>query len=218
MTRFVTTASSQPHPDPAEAPPGRSRLGSVLSMRVLRGIASGEISLVFRRWPMPLASDGTQLHTAVGVIGIDKVTPVDPHRISDAEAHRAGFRSAAGLRSSLRAHRGSVYRLEVSYLGPAPQPSEPEWVELSAKQRAEIDRKLAQLDVSAPRGPWTRQLLRLLRERPGVSAADLAAEQGRPVSRCKSDVWKLRELGLVERTGSGFRLSAVAESFLDSPR
>ncbi|MGP4016036.1 hypothetical protein [Saccharopolyspora sp. 5N708] len=188
-----------------------------LSNRILRGVASGEISLAFLRWPSPQASAGTQLRTAVGLIGIGEVTAVDPRQITDADAHRAGFTSAAGLRSSLDKHgTGAVYRLALRYDGPAPMPPQ-EPVVLGSRERATIDRRLAQLDVSAPRGPWTRQVLEALRQRPGARVAELAADQGRPVSRYKSDVWRLRELGLVEPLDTGFQLSSRGRSYLDSP-
>jgi hypothetical protein len=189
----------------------------VLSKRILRGVAAGEITLAFQRWPSPQAEAGTQLRTAVGLIGIGEVTEIDPRTITDADAHRAGFASAAGLRSSLDKHgRGAVYRLTLSFDGPAPTPPQ-ETVVLRPRERAAIDRRLAQLDVSAPRGPWTRAVLEVLRQRPGLRPAELAAAQGRPVPRCKSDVWQLRELGLVEPVETGFRLSQCGRSYLDSP-
>ncbi|MER6990351.1 hypothetical protein ABT337_10720 [Saccharopolyspora hirsuta] len=186
----------------------------MLSKRILRGVAAGEITEAYLRWPSRLAEPGSQLSTAVGLIGIGAVVRVDPAELTDADARRAGFGSAAGLRSSLDKHgRGEVYRLVLSFDGPAPQVvSQP--VVLGVSERAAIDRELARLDVSAPRGPWTRQVLEVLRRRPGVRAAELAAEQNRPVSRCKSDVWRLRELGLVEPVADGFGLSARGRAFL----
>lgn len=85
---------------------------------------------------------------------------------------------------------------------------------LQARERAEIDRRLARLDVSAPRGPWTRRLLEALRERPGASAQELSAQEGRPVSRLKSDAWKVCELGLVEGGAGGYRLTAKGLAYL----
>ncbi len=85
---------------------------------------------------------------------------------------------------------------------------------LHARQRAEIDRGLARLDVAAWHGPWTRRVLRLLQDEPGAAAATLAAAENRPVSRVKTDLWQLRELGLVAKAPDGYRLTARAESYL----
>ena len=88
---------------------------------------------------------------------------------------------------------------------------------LQARERAEIDRRLARLDVSAPRGPWTHRLLEAVRRRPGATAQELSQQEGRPVSRIKSDVWKVRELGLVEGGAGGYRLSAKGLAYLATP-
>lgn len=78
---------------------------------------------------------------------------------------------------------------------------------LGARERLAIDRRLAGWDVDSARGPWTRWLLESVRDRPGVRAAELAAEVGRPVSRVKAQAWWLADLGLVERSGQSYRLS-----------
>lgn len=77
-----------------------------------------------------------------------------------------------------------------------------------------IDRRLAGWDVDSARGPWTRWLLEQVRDRPGVRAAELAAEAGRPVSRVKSQAWRLAELGLVERSAQAYRLSSLGAEYL----
>ncbi|MHA6799674.1 hypothetical protein [Bounagaea algeriensis] len=83
---------------------------------------------------------------------------------------------------------------------------------LSQRQRDVIERGLARLDTSGHRGPWTRWLLGRLADGP-VRAAEVAAEVHRPVARVKSDVWRLRELGLVESAPEGFHLSEVGRVF-----
>ncbi|MDA3645433.1 hypothetical protein LZ318_18965 [Saccharopolyspora indica] len=186
----------------------------MLSKRILRGVAAGEISEAYLRWPSQLAEAGTRLSTAVGLIGVGEVSRVDPEQLTDDDARRAGFGSAAGLRASLaKRGRGEVYRLALTFEGPGRPVAEA--VVLGGRERAVIDQQLARLDVSAPRGPWTRQVLEVLRRQPGIRAGELAVERNRPASRCKSDVWQLRELGLVEPVGVGFGLSARGRSYLE---
>ncbi|GGI90702.1 hypothetical protein GCM10011581_29700 [Saccharopolyspora subtropica] len=187
----------------------------VLSNRVLRGVAAGEITLAFLRWPTPLVTAGAQLRTAVGLVRVTEVVQVEPEQITDEQAHRAGFSSAAGLRSSVDKHgRGRLHRLALRYDGPAEECPRP-LVRLTPGERAAVDRRLARLDVSSPRGSWTRRVLDLLRARPGVRVQELAAEQNRPVSRCKVELWQLRELGLVEPARGGYRLTPRGVSYLD---
>jgi hypothetical protein len=64
------------------------------------------------------------------------------------------------------------------------------------------------------RGPWTDTVLRLIAERPGVRAPDLAASLGRETLPFKRDVRKLKELGLTESLEVGYRLSQRGRAYL----
>ncbi|RRO20537.1 hypothetical protein EIL87_01195 [Saccharopolyspora rhizosphaerae] len=188
----------------------------MLSERIARGVAAGQITHTYFRWPSPQARPGARVPTRAGLIEITSLTEVDPAELTDDDAARAGFSSAAGLRASLSRHRGATYRLELTHLGhpgtPAPQPAP-----LEQARRRELQAQLARLDLGTPRGPWTRRLLELLRTHPGMSPAEVAAAQQRPVSRTKTDLWRLRELGLLDTTAEGLRLSGLALSYLDAP-
>ena len=64
---------------------------------------------------------------------------------------------------------------------------------------------------------WTdggRGRRRLIAERPGVRAPDLAASLGRETLPFKRDVRKLKELGLTESLEVGYRLSPRGQAFL----
>ena len=81
----------------------------------------------------------------------------------------------------------------------------------TADEIADLDGRLARLDA---RRPWTAQVLRLIAERPGVRAADLAAELGRERLEFKTDVRKLKALGLTESLEVGYRLSPRGRAYL----
>ena len=70
------------------------------------------------------------------------------------------------------------------------------------------------MDRRARSGPWTRKTLELIRAQPGVRAADLAAELGRPRDDFKQDVRRLKRLGLTISLEIGYRLSPLGEAFL----
>ncbi|MGH2813602.1 MAG: hypothetical protein ACRDLC_00450, partial [Actinomycetota bacterium] len=74
--------------------------------------------------------------------------------------------------------------------------------------------RLGRLDRAARDGPWTHLTLRLIGDRPGVRAAELAAAAGRERHPFKTDVRKLKELGLTESLEVGYRLSARGRALL----
>jgi hypothetical protein len=62
--------------------------------------------------------------------------------------------------------------------------------------------------------PGPTPTLRLIGDRPGVRAADLAAAVGRERHPFKTDVRKLKELGLTESLEVGYRLSPRGRALL----
>lgn len=63
-------------------------------------------------------------------------------------------------------------------------------------------------------GPWTLATLRVLRDKPGVRAGDLCAIVCQEMMRFKLNVRKLRNLGLTDSLGTGYRLSPRGEAVL----
>ena len=187
-----------------------------MSDRIARGVAAGEITETYFRWPSPQARPGARVLTRRGLVEITSVTEIDPAALTDRDAARAGFATAAGLHASLARHRGRTYRLALTHLGAGEEPG-PAPAALDQPTSERLQAQLARLDLATPRGPWTRHVLDTLRRHPGLSPADLAARQQRPVSRAKTDIWRLRELGLIDTTGEGLHLSALALSYLDTP-
>jgi hypothetical protein len=84
---------------------------------------------------------------------------------------------------------------------------------------AELDQLLGRLvrfDLRSGSGPWTRKILTLLHERPGVRAADLAHDTAMEKAGFKINVRKLKGLGLTESLSVGYRLSPRGEAVLRS--
>jgi hypothetical protein len=194
---------------------------------VLDGIARGEITLAFRRWDRPRVRAGTLLRTAVGVIAIESVDEVNPARISRADARRAGHRDRADLLTTLdrptartdradRAERSDrpVFRVALRPAGDDPRVALRQRDDLAPGEVDEVVTRLARLDRASRHGPWTGRVLRLIADRPGVRAADLAAAEGREKLPFKADVRKLKELGLTESLEIGYRLSPRGRAIL----
>jgi hypothetical protein len=177
-------------------------------------IAGGEVDLAFRRWRRPTVRPGGTLTTAIGVLAIDAVEPVEEAAITDEEARRAGAASADVLRRELaRRADGDVYRVRFHHAGADPRVALREDAELGPAEMEAIATRLARLDRA--RGePWTRQVLELIREHPARRAPELAAIVGRETLPFKADVRKLKALGLTESLPVGYRLSPRGEVFL----
>jgi hypothetical protein len=183
--------------------------------RLWPGIAAGSVTLAFRRWERPLARTGARHRTPAGVIEIDAVDVVEPGRITDAEARRAGAADADEVRTILARRSGTHYRIAFHFAGADPR------IELRAADRmpdsawAALAAELERIDRASKRGPWTLATLRLIGERPEVAAADLAASLGRERLPFKADVRRLKELGLTESLRPGYRLSPRGAGLLE---
>jgi hypothetical protein len=181
----------------------------------LDGLANSTITVAFRRWARPRVRAGGQLRTAVGVLAIDAVDEMDFADITEDDARRAGFASLPDLLDDLATQRdGRVYRIALHVAGPDPRVELRDRHALTDDELAELKRRLARLDAASRHGAWTLAVLRLIRDRPGVRAGDLAPTRGQEKLTFKRDVRKLKELGLTESLEIGYRLSARGRTVL----
>ena len=184
-------------------------------LRVLDAIRDGRVDLAFRRWERPRVRSGSRLRTAVGVLEVEGVEPVERSSLGEHEARRAGFDSTEDLLAMLdRRDRGEIHRIELRYAGADPRVELRAKAELSEDELGEVARRLERLDDASRHGPWTRAVLELIARRPEVRAEELAAEMGREKLPFKREVRKLKELGLTESLNPGYRLSPRGETVL----
>ncbi len=201
-----------------EAPAaGGYRAAVQIPQRFHPGLADGSVTLAFRRWRKPAAKAGGRQRTPIGELAVDSVTPVDPDDITEADALAAGYRDRAELLGELARfgpEDGTVYRIALRLAGPDPRVALRERAEVTDDEWAQIAARLARLDRASRHGPWTRTVLALIAERPAVRAPDLAASLGRETQPFKTDVRKLKEMGLTESLGVGYRISPRGRTVL----
>lgn len=188
----------------------------ILGRQVLARIVAGEQTLVFRRWRRPTVRAGGTLRTSAGVLAIDAVDVIGDDEVTDEDARAVGFDGRDALLARLTKD-APLHRIAVRYAGPDPRVALRETSSLTGAERAELDDALARIDGASRRGPWTRDVLELIGRRPGVLAADLAAEAGRERLAFKRDVRRLKELGLTESLTEGYRLSPRGRAYLARP-
>lgn len=187
----------------------------LISRATAEGIADGSVTVAFRRWDRPRVRPGGTQRTAAGVVRFDSVEEVDPDTLTEDDAAQAGVRSLAELRRLLERRDGThVYRMRVCLAGADPRVALREQAELSDDDRRAVDARLDRWDAARAGGPWTRAVLRLIAERPGVRAPDLAASLGRETLPFKRDVRKLKELGLTHSLEVGYELSPRGRAYL----
>jgi hypothetical protein len=181
----------------------------------LSSIKDGTIDLAFRRWDRPRVKVGTRMRTGVGVIEVTSVERVPLSALRAEDARRAGAPSVTALRQAL-AHRTDrpVWRVGLRYAGADPREALREQLP-DPDEVGRIRHRLDRLDSASRHGPWTRASLDLIDRNPGVRAPDLAARLGRETQDWKTDVRKLKELGLTESLAIGYRLSPRGEVVLD---
>jgi hypothetical protein len=171
-------------------------------------IRNGEVTRSFRNWQRPQATIGGRynLHPegAIEVTGLKQVT-LDKLRESDLKS--TGIEDLQALQKLLGVGdpASRLYQVDFRYLGP----DLVNQTDTSTPQAAELESLARRLKATDRRSnqPWTVALLEQLRETPGKRAADLAPAFGWDTPRCKTQVRKLKVLGLTISLETGYRLS-----------
>lgn len=179
---------------------------------VLDQIAAGSTTTQFRRQRRPTVRAGGTLTTAVGVLAIDSVEAIDERDVTDADAIAAGYGSVGELLDDVRPD-GTLYRIRLHFIGEDPRLALRAAADLTDDDRATIAGRLARYDAASTDGPWTATTLALIAEHPEVRAGDLADMAGRERLAFKTDVRKLKALGLTESLAVGYRLSPRGRAY-----
>jgi hypothetical protein len=179
----------------------------LIPLSTLAAIETGQVTLAYRRWDRARVKAGTKLRTSIGLVEVTSVEAVSLSGITAQEARLAGYPTKKVLTEFLAARAGKVFRIGLKYGGADPRIALRNEAGLSNEDAQRILVRLATMDSSAKREPWTLPFLRMIAERPGVRAPDLAASIGWETLVFKRYVRRLKELGLTESLEIGYRLS-----------
>ncbi len=160
---------------------------------------------------------GSRLRTQLGELAIESVEPIDPATMTDSDAQRAGYESAAAARAAFPSPDPErlLYRVRFHLAGPDARVARRETL-LDEGEIDAVRARLERFDRASTHGAWTVATLRLIGGRPAVRAGDLAEELGFERLWWKTQVRKLKELGLTESLEVGYRLSPRGEQLLAS--
>ena len=176
-------------------------------------VADGSITVTFRLWKRPHAKVGGRYAVGGVVIEVDAIEMMPFHAITNGDMRRAGAKDRGALRERA-AHAGPIeddtllYRIEFHVVGAKPERDD---TLVDDERVSMVIAKLDRMDERAKTGRWTQRVLQLIEERPGTVSTELAAIVGRPRLEFKTDVRKLKALGLTESLEIGYRLTPLGE-------
>jgi hypothetical protein len=185
-----------------------------MKAEILEGIRSGVVSHQYRRWTRPRVKPGSLLRTAVGLVRITAVDVVEAGSLTPGDARAAGLEAVSDLVDAFPDRTGDLYRIGVEYEGPDPRKARREQP-VSADELPALVARPERFDRYSKHGPWTRQTLALIEAGPETRAEDLAGQLGWEKQPFKTNVRKLKELGLTESLKTGYRLSPRGISLRD---
>ncbi len=187
--------------------------------RFWEGLEDGSITLAFRNWQRPHVRVGGRYRTPAGVLVVDAVEHVPVVSITDSDAQHAGFASREELIADLwDPGAPAVHRIEFHIATVEAFERPGRRVRLSDEEVAELTRRLTMLDAESTHGNWTVGALRLVGALPGIRLAELAARAGYDRETLRQDLRQLKELGLTENLGTGYRLSARGAALVEQLR
>jgi len=188
--------------------------------RLRDGIHTGEVVLAFRRWKRSQVVAGHRYRTGIDMVEVEAVDVVEPSSVNVRQARDAGYASVGDLLAGLRGDPAlPVYRVRLHRIdGPDPRDELARTASLTEEDVAAITARLARMDTSSSRGPWTGAVLALIADRPAVVSTVLAEAMGWERQDFKLHVRRLKAIGLTLSLDVGYRLSPRGESYLKSMR
>jgi hypothetical protein len=178
------------------------------------GLAAGTVTRTYRTWSRLQVRVGSRYRVAGMLLEVDDVSRAAVADLTDADARAAGAVDRAALVQRLKTAEPTVWRIDLHYVGPDDRIALRADDTLSAAEVAELRARLVRLDAHAPR-PWTRRTLQLIEAHPATVSTVLAEEMAMPRPDFKANVRKLKNLGLTESLGVGYRLSPRGQKVLE---
>jgi biotin operon repressor len=187
--------------------------------RLREGLHDGSITVAFRRWRRSQVVAGHRYRTGQGMVEAEAVDVITPADITPALAHAAGFPDVAAAVADLRGDPDlPLYCVRFRALkGPDPRDELASTATLTDDEAAAIAARLARMDATSKRGPWTAAVLAQIADHPAVSSVYLAEALDWDRPDFKLHVRRLKALGLTISLDVGYRLSPRGAAYLASP-
>ena len=184
-----------------------------------QAIASGAITVTYRAWQRPRVNVGNRYRlNADGVVAVDEVRETPVAEITDAAACACGFASRDALLKQLPTRAGdpaaTVFEVRFHYLPDPPTPVADVSADVSEDALSGLLGRLCNMDSRSRAGPWTGAALALIDANPRVAASRLAPRLAMETVPFKSNVRKLKALGLTFSHDTGYTLTSLGTRVL----
>jgi hypothetical protein len=184
-----------------------------------QGLTDGSVTVTFRRWERPHVKPGGRYRChPIGVLVVDAIARVRIADITEGDARRSGFASRVELMEYIRSGPGGevdddteIFRVDLHHGGEEDRVAIALDDQLSPEDVEAISARLARMDAQ---GEWTAVTLRLIEKNPRVVASELARRLGRERLPFKTDVRKLKRLGLTQSFEIGYDLTPRGRAYL----
>ena len=177
-------------------------------------VANGTITVTFRLWKSPHVKPAKTYASGFGGgYHIESVTLVRAGDVTAQDARAAGAADVAALLEVVAAHSGTtvtpdmtLHRVALRYVEDAPQ--------RAVLDPTEVLKRLARLDKASKSGAWTQKALRLIADQPRVVSTRLAKAAGMERMDFKTNIRKLKALGLTLSHDVGYELTPLGHDVL----
>lgn len=187
----------------------------LIKQKELEGIRSGRITLAFRKWKKTSVRKGSVLLTSIGVIRITDITETDFAKITEEEAQQAGYANVQALVTELdKTINGVIYKIQLSH-EKSDGATLRQDAQITVEELDELKDKLMKLDKFSNQGKWTVKVLQAIKENPQLPAAELAPKVNKEKEWLKTNVRKLKSLGLTISHEPGYTLTPLGEYVLE---
>ena len=191
--------------------------------RFHEGLVRGDVTLTFRRWASARVKIGGRYRChPIGVLEVDRIDRVRVADVTAEDAQRSGFPTLEALLAYVREasdapldESSELFRVELHHGGDGDRVEIALDDALIKDDVKAITERLAKLDAG---GKWTRRTLGLIERHPRVAASQLAKKLKRETLAFKTDVRKLKRLGLTQSFEVGYEISPRGRAYLAARR
>lgn len=188
----------------------------LIKQKQLDGIMSGKISLAFRKWKNLSVKKDSLLKTSIGLVKIEDISETEMSQITEDDAKLAGYDNVKTLINELeKTVNGVIYKIQLSFYSPDPRIDLRQKQQITDEELEELKEKLLNLDKFSKQGKWTVKVLKAIQENPKLPAVELAAKVNKEKEWLKTNVRKLKNLGLTISHEPGYTLSPLGAYFLN---